>query len=230
MNGFDKLVIECEKNINLYTTHLDYLRRQIEAIEKAKRIVKNTDSNSDLTPFLELENLNNYSGYLTVSTLDLSVNLKNLINAKTDWERIFFIKNAYLTIHETLKNLKPSPNKDFLKDSIKNNYPSLSSDYEELMKDIADYKNNEEYKRIELTRHHTAGHIIENLKIYYDRVKELNGEVAGRKIAEFLIISRKTLNLINSYTLMANERSLKENQELKDKIAAKTKAIFKKQL
>ena len=40
----------------------------------------------------------NYSSYIAISFLELSVTLKNLVLAKTDWEKIFFIKNSYLTM------------------------------------------------------------------------------------------------------------------------------------
>ncbi|WP_031428891.1 hypothetical protein [Flavimarina sp. Hel_I_48] len=148
MNKLEELVIECDESIIFYTRHLERMRKQISLIEKSKRVIKNCNSNADLAEFIEIENLNNYNGYLTISTLDLAVNLKNLISAKTDWEKIFFIKNSYLLIHETLNKLKPPQNKNFLEKSIKESYKSLVEEFEELMQEIICFKNTSEYKKI----------------------------------------------------------------------------------
>ena len=90
MDKLKKLSIQCDESIKFHTKHLDMLREHISVIESSKRTLKDFDSNSDLSLFIEMENLNNY---ISISTLDLSVNLKNLILAETDWERISSIKN-----------------------------------------------------------------------------------------------------------------------------------------
>ncbi|MFD0975412.1 hypothetical protein [Salinimicrobium gaetbulicola] len=214
MSNFNKLLIECEKSIDFHTNHLNYLRQQVGLLEEAKRLIKKANPKTDFEDFDEIENLNNYNGYLTISTLDLAVNLKHLILAKTDWEKVFFIKNSYLIIHETLNRLKPSKNDFLIEKSITKDYPSLSKNLKELIEDIDKFKTSSEYKKIEKTRHHTAGHITDSLKRYYDRISDLDGEIAAKNIIEFMKISRKALDLTKDYAILANDRSVEKNKKI----------------
>ncbi len=225
MTGIDSLFLQCNKNIVFYTKHLDRLRRNIAYQEKAKKLFLKLNINDDILEFTELEHLNNYNGYLTISMLDLSVNLKNLILAKTDWEKIFFIKNSYLIIHETLNKLKPSKSKNFIEESIKNLYPSLKDRFTELMSEVDAFKKRPEYKKIEDTRHYTAGHIEKSLKKYYDTILDLDGETAGQNIKEFLKITGKALNLTKDYAALAHETQLKKSKETEAKVASALEKI-----
>lgn len=105
MDGFEKLLEECNNSISFYTNHLEKLRLHIALIEDAKKLLNKINPKQDFSDFEEMEQFNNYNGYTTIATLELCVNLKNLIIAKTDCEKIFFIKNAYLIIHETINKL-----------------------------------------------------------------------------------------------------------------------------
>ncbi|WP_313385208.1 hypothetical protein [Chishuiella sp.] len=231
MTGYDRLLKECEKNLDFYTNHLSNLRKNIELQEKAISILIKLDPKTELTDLNEIEKFNNYNGYITIALLDLSVNLKNLIIAKTDWEKAFFIKNSFLIIHETTKKLKPFKGKSFIEKSIENNYQELMDNLTDLYREIDYFRNNPSYNKISTTRHRIAGHIEDSLKIYFDTVKNLNGEEAGKLISEFLKILIKALNLTNELAILANKKQNFNNQNINLEIISKLdeiKNIFKK--
>ena len=213
MDGFEKLLDECDKNIIFYTKHLENLRKNTALQEEAKDLLNKLIPKQDFSDFIEMEQFNTYNGYVTIATLDLSVNLKNLIIAKTDWEKIFFIKNSYLIIHETINKLKPSKEKSAIQTIIESNYPKLKESLENLFNDIDTFKKATDYKKIENTRHYTAGHIEKSLKRYYDTIQKLDGEEAANFISQFLIVLNKALFLTGDYATLANK-----NQKEKIKI------------
>ncbi|MBS1573040.1 MAG: hypothetical protein JST62_11645 [Bacteroidetes bacterium] len=217
MNDFDKLIDECNKNIVFYTNHLESLRKNIALQEEAKKLLNAIGPKQDYADFTEMEQFNNYNGYITISTLDLSVNLLNLIKAKTDWEKIFFIKNSYLIIHETIIKLKPSKEKSQIQTIIKGCYPELEKGLENLFQDIEKFKSSVDYKKIENTRHYTAGHIEKSLKRYFDTVQKLDGEEAASFISEFLKILNKALFLTRDYAALANKNQKEKSKEVDDK-------------
>lgn len=167
-----------------------------------------------------MELFNNYNGYITIAILDLSVNLKNLIVAKTDWERIFFIKNSYLIIHETIIRLNPpDEKKSAIQMTIESGYPDLQESYNELLSDLDTFKTSPDYKKIELTRHYTAGHIEKSLKRYYDTVQKLDGEEAANFISLFLKILNKALFLTRDYAVLANKIQQDKTKDLDEKLS-----------
>ncbi len=230
MTGKENLFLQCEKNIAFYTRHLDGLRKNIAFQEKAKKLLMGHDPKVDISEFSEMEKLNDYNGYLAISTLDLSVNLKNLILAKTDWEKIFFIKNSYLIIHETLQKLKPSDSKNDIEDTIKNNYPSLTEDLAKLMEEIEEYRIKPYYIKIIKTRHNTAGHINKSLKIYYDTILDLDGEMAGQHIKEFLNVTTKALHITADYAVLANKVQKKKSNDLQSRFNSMVQKVQNKDL
>jgi hypothetical protein len=218
MNGFDKLIDECNKNIVFYTNHLESLRKNVALQEEAKKLLNAIGPKQDYGDFAEMEQFNNYNGYITISTLDLSVNLLNLIKAQTDWEKIFFIKNSYLIIHETINNLKPSKEKSQIQTIIKSSYPELEKDLEDLFQDIDNFKSSADYKKIENTRHYTAGHIEKSLRRYFDTVQKLDGEEAAMFISEFLKILNKALFLTRDYAVLANKNQKEKSKQIDAKL------------
>lgn len=220
MLGYDNLLEECNKSLVFYTNHIETLRENIDIQEKAKSLLLEFNPDSDLSDFEEIEKFNNYNGYVTIATLDLAVNLKNLINAKLDWEKAFFIKNSYLIIHETSKKLKPFKGKSFVQNIIENKYPELTEDLKDLLTQIDSFRNSNNYLKILSTRHNIAGHIEDSLKLYFDIVKNLDGEEAAQLISIFLNILDKALLLTKNYAIKANIRQKEKSQHINSQISA----------
>lgn len=225
MTGYDRLFEECEKSIDFYTKHLIRLRKNIELQEKAITMLLRLNPETDLSDFNELEEFNNYNGYITIAMLDLAVNLKNLIKSKTEWEKAFFIKNSFLIIHESTKKLKPFKGKSFIQITVENKYKELNDVLKNLYNEIDDFRNASTYNKISKTRHSIAGHIEESLKSYYDTVIELDGEEAGNLISEFMIILNKALNLTTDLAIAANNKQKEKNESVNSEILLKLNEI-----
>jgi hypothetical protein len=211
-----ELIQICNDYIKSYTERLTHLRGKIKEFEEEQRLLNDPKKNSNIAD-VSLKNYEkmyeekihyiNFNGYLVISLLDLSVNLKNIVVSDTTWENSFFIKNSYLVIHETINNLTTSKGRKFIEKSIKEEHPTLLNSLNNFIKIIENYKNAEEYKNIIKVRHHIAGHIIEKLKAYYDRIFELDKEVAIKNIMIFIGILSESIGLINDYL------ELKEGKE-----------------
>lgn len=231
MNGSEKLLNECDKNIIFYTKHLENLRRNTALLEEARDFFNKLIPKQDFSDFIEMEQFNTYNGYVTIATLDLSVNLKNLIIAKTDWEQIFFIKNSYLIIHETINKLKPIKEKSVIQTIIESNYPGLKESLENLFNDIDTFKKATDYKKIENTRHYTAGHIEKSLKLYFDTIQKLDGAEAANFISEFLLILNKSLFLTRDFATLAYKNQKGKSKDLDDRLKTlldKIESLLKK--
>lgn len=225
MTGFDRLFEECEKSLNFYSNHLNSLRKNIDLQEKARETLLKFDPQTDVSDFIEIEKINNYNGYITIAMIDLAVNLKNLIKSQTDWEKAFFIKNSYLIIHESSKKLKPFKGKSFIQQAIENKYQELNNNLKDMLEDIDNFRDASTYEKISNTRHKTAGHIDDSLKLYYDTILELNGEEAGNLISEFLKILNKALNLTKEFATIANNRQKEKIQLTESKLLLKWKEL-----
>lgn len=217
MDDFQKLIQGCDENIIFYTEKLKQLRITLNLYDEF--IEHFGKENNDL---INLKRTINYSSYIAISFLELSVTLKNLVLAKTDWEKIFFIKNSYLTIHEILKLLRPEKNcTTILDENIKSTKDKeLKNNLEKCNAKITNFRNNENYQLIENVRHYVTGHINPSFKKYYDTILSLDGEQAGLITKDFmdilsdiLILSQKAeLRLLENY----KERSQDIESQLKE--------------
>lgn len=192
MDNFEKLIESCDENFEFYTEKLTNMRVTLEIYDKFV-----TDFGAESNEFINLKRSISFSSYLIIPFLELSVTLKNLILAKTNWEKIFFIKNSYLTIFETLKVIRPEKNSTtILEENIKShNLKGLKVDLEKCNAKITIFRNNKNYQLIENVRHYAAGHISPKFKVYYDTIFKLDGEIAGLIIKDFMEIISEILAL-----------------------------------
>lgn len=192
MDNFEKLIKSCDKNFEFYTEKLKNMRVTLQIYDKFV-----TDFGAESNEFINLKRSISFSSYLIIPFLELSVTLKNLILARTNWEKIFFIKNSYLTIFETLKVIRPEKNSTtILEENIKShNLKDLKVDLEKCNAKITIFRNNENYQLIENVRHYAAGHINPKFKVYYDTIFKLDGEIAGLIIKDFMEIISEILAL-----------------------------------
>lgn len=210
MNNFDKLRIECDKNIETYTKHLFYIVKLLNLHRKGIDILEKDDN--------ELINIKkglNYTGSIIIATLDLSVIIKNLISASSDWEKVFFIKNLYLIIHETLKNIKPDKNGSLsvIEENIKSyNLKDLKPRLEQCKENIEDFIKSKEYSHIKTVRNEIAAHMTKKINEYYDIILKLDGEQAGQIAVKFNSILIEILalsaDLESRLTEKAEEKTL----------------------
>ncbi len=127
---FEDLVSACEKNIVFYPKHITHLHNQIQNVDRIESFFSKVDSKTRLEIFEDIKQLCNFNGLLSVIILDLSVVVKIFYKDKTDWEKGFFIKHAFLILHESCKKLNPKVGKPYLVQKILSRPKDLKLDYE----------------------------------------------------------------------------------------------------
>lgn len=222
MDGYQKLINECDMNIAFYSTHLSTLRTIASLCEASKRMFKSIDQGAAVSDYEEIIEVNNYAGFVAISILDLSVILKGLVSAKSDWERGYFIKHSYLTIYEALKKFDRDEFKQkgfFIETLFLQRYPEFTLQFSRVLEAITIFTSGEHYKKVQRVRHNIAGHIQHSLKTYYDIVIALNGEEAAKLVSEFLKILYQFFELLKDYSLLANKKANELSEALKSKIS-----------
>ena len=169
MNEYEILINECDKSITLYTQKLHQLK-------------------NDCDNGIEFVN---FKSIIIISLIDLSVVLKNICLAKTDWEKIFFIKHGYLIIFETIKKLRPENRVPHIQNIIESRYLFLKSSYHDVLSDIDNFKSDPVYTKIINTRNYIAAHIEWKYNEYYKTAFSLCGEETGQTIIKLLPILQK---------------------------------------
>jgi hypothetical protein len=201
--------------IALDTKYLSILYESINLQSNLKKRIVKILPFDDINNFEEIQHFNNYQGYIIISLLDLLVIIKNLYQAKSDWEKVFFIKHGFLTIHETIIKLKPYNGSSYVHQTIDKKYPLLKDKFKDALDKIAEFKSKESYNKIMTTRNFIAGH-IEKTKKYYDTAFKLDGEEAGMIINEFLKILDKLFQVMSEYSITSNKRLIELKEKVRD--------------
>lgn len=112
------------------------------------------------------------------------MNKKNLYLAKSDWEKIFFIKNTFLVIYENINSYHRNGKFLIEKSNEIENAILLLANANKLLKD---FKNKYRYDtHINKIRNSISGHINDNFEEYYDEILNFNGEETALMTLDFL--------------------------------------------
>lgn len=202
-DSYKNLIEEANKCIPLYTTHLETLRKIIDAQTKATEFFIQIDPKTDLEDFNEIELMNKFNALLTISLLDLMVVCKNMCLVETDWERIHFIKQGYLIIYETINTYHKYSSE--LRNTIATKYTGFITIFNTINKDLKQFKKIHDYENvIGVIRNKVAGHINEDFVLYYDVIAKLDGEKVALTISHFIKILTELLNLSKDLAAHAN--------------------------
>jgi hypothetical protein len=161
--------------------HLEFIRGMIDLREDVDIL------SFKVTGQMMLEEFNKilyFNSLVTISRLDVAIILKNMLCAKFDWERMYFIKQAHLTIHETLETYKNHAKS--LKELVKS-YPQLDAIYKKMNIDLRSFRS--EYAvetEMREIRNWTAGHIDEDFKKYYDTLLKIDANKTLEMMSEFI--------------------------------------------
>lgn len=179
----NNLIKESDESIAYFSNFLKHLRFMKKVYNEILPLYKSHENHQSLVDF---NKLNDISSLITICHLDLVTNSKNLYLAKSDWEKIFFIKNTFLVIYETINSYHR--NGKFLLDKSNNNEIALSlvSNANKLLKN---FKNKYRYEtHINKIRNKISGHINENFEEYYDEILNFDGEETAIMTIDFLKI------------------------------------------
>jgi len=92
-----------KSSIPYYTSHLETLRKLADVQMQGISLLKEINPSIDLSEFEEMNKLNGFNALLTISILDLITIVKQIFSTIQTWETLYFIRQGYLTIYESLK-------------------------------------------------------------------------------------------------------------------------------
>jgi len=185
------LIEESDNSIKYFTDFLYHLRFMKSLYNDISEYFSSEEEIQNLSDFYKL---NDISSLITICHLDLITNSKNLYLVKSDWEKIFFIKNTYLVIYETINSYHKHGKFLYLK-SQKNK--ELSEEYLRTNDYLKQFKNKYKYStHINKIRNSISGHIGENFEEYYDEIMNFDAEKTSLMTIDFFIIIEKTHNLL----------------------------------
>lgn len=188
----DSFIQESDKSISYFSnflTHLRFMKRLFSDISSI--YITNTEK-KELDDFYTL---NDISSLITICHLDLVTNSKNLYLAKSDWEKIFFIKNIFLVIYETI-NSYHKHGKFLTEKSSANSL--TSNEFLEVSLALKDFKKKYKYDtHINRIRNKISGHINDNFEEYYDEIMNFNGEETALMVLDFVTIISSIQKLLS---------------------------------
>lgn len=197
------------KSITIFTNQLDTCQKTNSLIEYIKTHLKVIEDDLDFGVLDLVKKLNDISSLVNIANLDLTVISKMLYDASNNWEKIFLIKNAYLTIFETFKTY--DKHRKFLNDVSTITYPFLKEELREVNNLIKKFKNKYKYEsEMSVIRNNISGHISDNVELYYNTIIKFDANETALMIVSFLEI---TLNLQNFLTTILLQEQLKKDTE-----------------
>lgn len=204
----ENLINSINESIVFFTNHLDSLKKKNDINEILKADFNDKIS---LNKFDFFKKINNVSSLITISHLDLLVAIKSLSNSLNNWEKIYSIKNSYLTIFETFKTYEEY--RRFLYEISVNVWSNLKEELSEINLEIRNFKEKWRYEtEMSKIRNSIAGHISDDFDLYYNTIINFDGEEAAKIVLAFLEIIQKLQNFLTK--IMLNEISIKEEEEI----------------
>lgn len=196
IEGIDKKLVED-------TLLLERARRSVALHNQFLEFLQKIVPNYPFAEFNELAVLNDFHSYTLFSLLDLYVTIKGILSAKTDWERIFFIKHGYLVVFESLDTYYLHNTE--LNKLISGNYPSIREKFKVIAAEIKTYTIKHGYREeMAAMRNSIIAHIGTAFEDYYDRVLQLTGDKGIDAVLSFMVILQHLQEFLGSFVSEAN--------------------------
>lgn len=174
-----------EELISLYTEHLNNVRSLFSQLTSYMSIIEKFHPEDNTLEIHEFKNQLDFSGFLTVCTLDILVTTKNLLQVEEIWEELYYLRHGYLTIYEAI-NTYNAHNK-WIHSFISENFPGLKPEFDLLAKEIRQFKRDYNYDTtIAEIRNETTAHIDRNFLNYFDKMSGFNREKAVDALLIFI--------------------------------------------
>jgi hypothetical protein len=219
-NGYEKLIKEANESIPLYTTLLDTLKQIIDTQNRTINHLAQIDPDIELEVFKENEQINKFNALITISVLNLLVVCKNLCLATSEWEKIYFTKQGYLVMYETIKTYYKYRSQ--LQKIIETKHASFKGTFKSINDDLKQFKKKHDYDNlIGLIRNKVAGHIDEDFVLYYNTIAKLDGEKVGLTISHFIQVIAQLQNLSKDLSSNTNHALEVEGKTLSTMLAKK---------
>ena len=206
-NNLSQTIEGIGNSLTLYTESLDQLRSYLNKLEQLDKFYKTIDEDFNINDISGFKSQLDFTGFLTISILDLLVISKNILASTYVWERVHQLKLGYLVIYGAIKTYHNHTEINALAKS-----ETKSSDLYKLISiELNFFKKEYDYPNIfKEIRNATIAHINADFKIYYDTVKKIDGNKYFEAILSFLQILYKMQELAN---YLAKALTLQKNGE-----------------
>ncbi len=172
-NELHVLVQEFDNKVTYYANHVEKLKNLNNIIEKVMALSKKVDSTNKNSQYIDWEREVNFEAFIAIAAMDLLVIRKTLFLSDQALEKVFFIKQAYLLVYETLQNY--SEQSISIYNHIKNKHQHFEPAYKSLTEKIRTFKKNFGYDTtIKNIRNTVAAHRDTDLLVYYQTISMID--------------------------------------------------------
>lgn len=196
-------------SIKVFTNLLDMVQKTNNISEQIKVGLSNINYEINVDGLDIVKKINDIASLIAISDLDLTVASKILYNASNNWEKIYSIKSAYLTVFETFKAY--NKHRQFLNKISTNSSVFLNEEFKNINNSIKVFKNKYRYdNEMSVIRNNISGHISDNIELYYNTIIQFDGDKTGEMIIEFLQI----LDILQNFLIkILEQEKLKYNHQ-----------------
>jgi len=207
-----------------YTQHLDTIKKNFDIIRDADLHFKKSTKNYNSAEFYNLRLQLSFSGFLTISILDLLFISKNILNSKHSWEKIYCMRYGYLIVYESIKTY--NKNNPLINKAINEKFLLLKNEYKEISTALRRFKRGYDYERsIADIRNLTAGHIDDNFVTFYDTILNIDQDTAIECFATFINILMTMQEFISKLSRLSRIETESELDRLNTSIDSMKKEI-----
>lgn len=200
-----------DSTVTFFTEVLDTATKVNKIIDCVKIHFDTNNIEMCLDGFDLVKKINDVVSLFAIATLDLAVSSKMLYNASNNWEKIYVIKNVYLTIFESFKTFNKY--REFLNVLSDKALSHLKESFVNINNSIKIFKKEYRYETdMKTIRNNISGHISDNVDLYYNTIIKFDGDKTGEMIIEFFKITDDLNNFLTD--ILKQTYIIKQNQEV----------------
>ncbi|WEK69541.1 MAG: hypothetical protein P0Y62_17185 [Candidatus Chryseobacterium colombiense] len=202
-----------DSTVTVFTGVLDTAMKANKIIDCVKTHFDTNNIDLCLDGFDLVRKINDVVSLFAIATLDLAVSSKMLYNASNNWEKIYVIKNVYLTVFESFKTFNKY--RQFLNVISEKALPHLQENFVNINNSIRTFKKEYKYETdMKTIRNNISGHISDDVDLYYKTIIKFDGDKTGEMIIEFIKITDDLNNFLTdilqqTYIHQPNQEVLK---------------------
>lgn len=200
-----------DSTVTVFTDVLDTARKVNKIIDCVKIHFDNNNIDMCLDGFDLVKKINDVVSLFAIATLDLAVSSKMLYSASNNWEKIYVIKNVYLTIFESFKTFNKY--REFLNVLSEKSHPYLKENFVNINTAIKTFKKEYRYETdMKAIRNNISGHISDNIDLYYNTIIKFDGDKTGDMFIGFFKITYDLTNFLTD--ILEQDHIRQPNQEI----------------
>jgi hypothetical protein len=176
--------------IKHYQNELRELQSLLKTLENEVFLTKFNAKDKDLS---ELKSHIRFLSFFIASFLDILVSLKVLLDSDLEWDRKFHVKNAFVSIYETIQTYNKHQKE--IRQLVQSEYPELETEYNSINLKVREFKKKYSYDTdITNFRNKAGAHYDENFEEYLKNLNMIDKPQSVVTIKEYGDILDSILN------------------------------------